>query len=446
MRVGVIGGGPAGTICAIALRRGGGARPEVTLFDGKSFGRVGPQGCNMCAGVITGEVLDQLAALGVPVTDGLIQRQITAHDLETQAGGVRIPGEPGKRIYTVFRSAGPRTTTPDLAQSFDALLLQAAVDAGTIHVPAHVTAVEMPATPDAPFRLHVGEAWYEVDVLVGAFGVNSVLARHFTELGFGYRPPETYHVSQAELPVEPAFIETTFGNEIKIFSLSLPGIRFGALTPKRGHLTATVIGTDCGREALERLLLHPRVRAHLPNGWTMPTIFCHCAPRLPVTAAAHPVADRLLLIGDAHIARYLKGGIGSALFTAQLAARAILAGDVSRRALEAGYLRPCRKQYVVDNICGRVLFRLNDVMSASPLLARAGHWLVEREQRYPRWQDRHHTQILWHIFTGDAPYRAILRTVFSPASLLRMLRAMVLSACGRLPVSSGGKAHEHTAR
>lgn len=433
MRVGIIGGGPAGTICALALRRGeAGARPAVMLFDGKHFERTGPQGCNMCAGVISGEVLDQLAALGVQVTEGLIQRQVAAHYLETRAGGVRIPAEPGARIYTVFRSAGPRNAAPHSAQGFDALLLEAAEQAGTVLIPAHVTEVELPAAPDAPFRLQAGGAWYEVDMLVGAFGVNSVLTRRFSALGFGYRPPTTYHVSQAELPVDPAFIASTFGNEIKIFSLGLPDIRFGALTPKRAHLTVTAIGPQCGLDVLARLLEHPRVRRHLPDDWTMPTVFCHCAPRLPVTTAAHPVADRLLVIGDAHVARYLKGGIGSAIFTARLAARTILAGDLSLRALETGYLHPCREQYGVDNVCGRALFQLNDLMSASPVLARAGRWLIEREDALPDWRDKQHTQILWHIFTGDASYREILRAALHPWSALRMLLALSLSVTGRL--------------
>ena len=78
------------------------------------------------------------------------------------------------------------------------------------------------------------------------------------------------------------------------------------------------------------------------------------------------------------------------------------------------------------------LFRLNDVISGSQTLARAGRWLLEREQRRPQWQKRRHTQIMWHIFTGSAPYRDILYRVISPSSVLRTLLAVALSATGIL--------------
>jgi len=442
MQVGVIGGGPAGAVCAIELRRGtlhGGDRPEVLLFDGKSFSQAGPQGCNLCAGVIPGAILERLAAMGAEIPAALVQREITGHYFETRAGGVHIPKDPEATIYTVFRGVGPRTAAPEIAQSFDHLLLHTALRAGVIHVEEHVKDVRMPETPAAPFRLLAGGEEYAVDVLVGAFGVNSALARRFGDLGFGYQPPLTYHVTQAELPVDPAFITTVFGEEIKIFALGLPGISFGALTPKRTHLTVTVIGPALTRADLERFLAHPRVRRHLPPAWTLPAVYCHCAPRLPVTAGKNVVADRLLVIGDAHIARYLKGGIESAFFTGSLAAEAILAGDLSRAALRERYVRSCQARYLRDNAYGRFLFRLNDVISASPTLARAGRWLLEREQRRPRWRDRHHTQIMWHIFTGSAPYREIFRRAVGLSSLLRTALAVGLSATGLLGKDEKGE-------
>jgi flavin-dependent dehydrogenase len=435
MRVGVIGGGPAGAVCAIELRRGtlrGGGRPEVLLFDGKSFARAGPQGCNMCAGVIPKALLERLAALGAEIPDALIQREITGHYFETRAGGVHISGDPEATIYTVFRSAGPRTAAPEIAQSFDHLLLQTALQSGVTHVEEHVRDVRMPEAPGAPFRLQTATEGYDIDVVVGAFGVNSALARQFGELGFGYQAPLTYRVAQAEMPVDSAFITSVFGEEIKIFALGLPGISFGALTPKRTHLTATVIGRDVERADLEQFLEHPRVRRHLPPDWALPAVYCHCAPRLPVTAAKNVVADRLLIIGDAHIARYLKGGIESAFFTGAQAAGALLHGELSCDSLYQRYVRPCHARYLRDNEQGRFLFRLNDAISGSPVLSRAGRWLLEREQRRPRWQDRHHTQIMWHIFTGSAPYREIMARVISPPSLLRTLLAVALSATGML--------------
>ncbi|MHB9108868.1 MAG: NAD(P)/FAD-dependent oxidoreductase [Armatimonadota bacterium] len=441
MRVGVIGGGPAGAVCAIELRRGtvhGGERPEVLLFDGKSFAQAGPQGCNMCAGVIPKAVLDRLAAMGAVIQEALVQREITGHYFETRAGGVHIPKDPDATIYTVFRSAGPRTAVPETAQSFDYLLLQTALQAGVVHVDEHVKELRMPEAPDKPFRLQTAREAYEVDVVVGAFGVNSPLVRRFAELGFGYQPPGTYRVAQAEMPVGADFITSVFGGEIKIFALGLPGIAFGALTPKRTHVTVTVIGRDVDRADLERFLEHPRVRLHLPPDWTLPPVYCHCAPRIPVTAGKNVVTDRLLVIGEAHIARYLKGGIESAFFTGTRAAEAILAGDLSQQSLYQRYVRPCHARYLRDNEYGQFLFRLNDVISGSQLLSRAGRWLLEREQRRPHWRDRHHTHIMWYTFTGSAPYREIVREAFHPSAVLRTLLAVALSATGILKDKTNG--------
>ena len=41
---------------------------------------------------------------------------------------------------------------------------------------------------------------------------------------------------------------------------------------------------------------------------------------------------RIGIIGDAHVSRYLKGGIDSALFTGTLAATAIVGGQLTREA------------------------------------------------------------------------------------------------------------------
>jgi flavin-dependent dehydrogenase len=419
MRVGIIGAGPAGTLCALTLLHSAPvhARPEVLLFDGKSFLRAGPSGCNMCAGVISSLLLDDLAVLGATIPPTLVQRQIAAFRLVTPAGDVRVPRDPDTRLVTLFRSAAPRGETPDDAISFDHLLLRTARDAGADHVPAMVSGVEMPATPDAPFRLATPRGCYEVDVLVGAFGANSALGAHFETLGFGYRRPAFYHACQAELPMPEAAIADAFGDAITLFSLSLPGIRFGALTPKRRHVTVTIVGPHVKRADLEAFLQHPAVRATLPAGWEPPPVYCHCHPRLPVTAARNPVADRLLMIGDANIARYLKGGIASSFFTGALAAEMILAGRLSRRELRDGYVRPCHARYLGDNRYGRLLFGINDVIARHPAIAQALLRLVDREQQIADWHDRRHTGVLWHIFAGDAPYRRITADALSGASL-----------------------------
>jgi hypothetical protein len=227
------------------------------------------------------------------------------------------------------------------------------------------------------------------------------------------------------MPLRAEFIEKTYHGEIKIFSLALRGICFGALTPKRHHVTVTVIGRKVERAELERFLQHPSVRRHFPAGWQLPTHYCHCHPRLPVTAARNPVADRLLIIGDAYIARYLKGGIESAFYTGALAAEMILAGKVRHHELQRGYVRPCRQKYGTDNAWGRVLFAFNDLITRLRLLTRAAFWLLHREEQVLEPYDRMHLRALWHIFTGDAPYRQIALELLSWRALRAAWRMLV---------------------
>jgi flavin-dependent dehydrogenase len=441
MRIGIIGAGPAGTVCALSLLRGAqrsGRAHEVLLFDGKSFLQCGPIGCNMCAGVISESLLDRLAELGAKAPPTLIQRRLTGHYFQTRAGGIHLAGHPESPLCTVFRGMGPQDALPDIDHSFDQFLLQSAMAAGAVHHTANVAEVVLPARPEAAFRLHThggrgrthGDEVHEVDVVVGAFGVNSALARRFERLGFGYRRPATFHVCQADLPLDAAFLDRTYGGEIKILSLGLPSIRFGALTPKREHVTVTIIGQHLRRGDLERFLLHPQVRRHFPKNWHLPRSYCHCHPLLPVTAARNPVTDRLLVIGDAHVSRYLKGGIESAFFTGSLAARMISAGRLTREELVQGYVGPCRARYVRDNCYGRLLFRCNDVISRVPLVTAAGLQLLEREQRLPDWRDRPHARILWRIFTGEAPYRTIAREALSATSALTAASALCRTVAG----------------
>ena len=427
MRIGIIGAGPAGTICALTLLRGAsqcGQQHEILLFDGKSFERVGPQGCNMCAGVIADHLLAHLTALGAAVPPPLIQRAIRGFYLETPGGGAHIPKDPDAGICTVFRSAGPRGEPAQAGQGFDNLLLRTATAAGATHIPAMVIGLRMPESAKQPFRVQVASgAKIEVDVVVGAFGMNSTLGARFEQLGFGYRRPQTYQVCQAELPLDEEYIEASFRGEVKIFSLGLPGIRFGALTPKRRHVTVTIIGPHLSRADLEQFVQHPAVRRQLPTGWALPAHYCHCHPQLPVTTARHAVTDRLMVIGDAHVSRYLKGGIASSFFTGSLAAEMILRGALSRGELWEGYVRPCHQRYCYDNLYGRLIFRWYDVVARTPWLALAALRTIEREQSLPP-QHRCHTQVLWHIFAGDAPYAHIARDALRPCIIASVMREL----------------------
>lgn len=427
MRVGILGAGPAGTVCAQRLLHGAQARGqqhEVLLFDGKSFPETGPRGCNMCSGIISTVLLEQLARFGMTHPEIAVLRYLDGFYIETRAGSISLPKAPDTTLCAVFRGGGPRGEPAEVDKSFDFMMLRAAQEAGAVHIDAFIREVILPETPAASFVLidEYGKQ-HEVDVLIGAFGVNSRLTEHMEQLGFGYLRPRTYHVSQAELPLAEGEVEHYFGNEVKILYLEMPGIHFVALTPKRRHISLTVIGPDVRPDDLRSVLRHPRLHKQFPPGWQPPDTYCYCHPRLPVSCAGNPVADRLVIIGDAHIARYLKGGIESAFFTGALAAQMVLDGTLSRRELRRRYVALCHARYQTDNYFGRFLFWLSDLTQRHLVLTHAQYWMLERETHLLRWSDKQLSQVMWHIFAGDAQYRDVVGQAFAPRLWWPMLQA-----------------------
>ena len=129
LRVAIIGAGPAGSLCAIALLRRAtdrGRAVAVTLFDRKRFCAFGPRGCNLCAGVISDTLIRNLESLGALIPPSLIQDRIRAYRLETRVGSLRIERPSRSVIYTVYRGMGPVGLEYDEARSFDHFLLRTA--------------------------------------------------------------------------------------------------------------------------------------------------------------------------------------------------------------------------------------------------------------------------------------------------------------------------------
>jgi len=429
--VGILGGGPAGAFCAIwlcRLARQSQLALEVTIFDYKSFGEAGPAGCNMCAGVIPDSLVRNLGSLAIHIPEHVIQRRIEGYILHTRGGAVDIPTPPGTTIYSTFRGPGPLGMYPAAREGFDWWLLSEAQQVGAIHVGKLVMDVRRPPDRGQPFAVLCRDgSIYEVDLLVGAFGVNSNLVKVFEGLGFGYRAPHTARARQAEIPLDPEFIRGRLHNRVLIFAMGRPGLRFAAITPKRRHVTVTLIGDDPDHALLEEVLRSRELRAYFPRGWEPPDRYCSCAPRMPVTAAHNPVHDRLIMIGDTNISRYLKNGIESSFYTAMWAAKAICAGMTAREDLARRYLSICHRTYLRDNMLGRALFRVDDLISRSATITRA-HLAVAQQEQRSRAPAKPLSEALWGLFTGNIPYGAVLWKALNPWLQMRLLKALAATA------------------
>ncbi len=433
-RTAIVGGGPAGAFCAIWLARlAREAKRDlvITIFDHKDFEKPGPAGCNMCAGVIPGSLVQNLGSLSIELPEQVIQRRIEGYHLHVRGGAVDLPTLPGATFAT-FRGPGPLGMYPAAQEGFDWWLLSEAQRAGAAHVAQFVTDVRPPAHRRAPFEITCRDgSEHEAEFVVGAFGVNSILTRTFEEMGFGYQSPRTVRARQAEIPVEAEFIDRVLRNRVVILAMGRPGLRFVAITPKRQHVTVTLIGDNPTREVLDEVLDSNDVRRHFPTGWRPPETYCTCTPRMPVTAARNPVGERVLVVGDANVSRYLKNGIESSYYTAMWAAQAIASG-ISKETLRRAYLPLCDRTYARDNRWGRVIFRVHDFISRSAPITRAHLSVVNLEQAGET-PGKPLSEALLGLFTGGMPYRTAIRRALNLGLQWRLTKALLLTALGHVP-------------
>ncbi len=451
-RIAVIGAGPAGTFFALffsRLARRRGLQVTVTLFDWKDFGRRGPQGCNLCAGVISETLVRRLKASGIVLPGEKVQRKIEGYFLQTKAGGFLLRHPEGqKRITTVFRGNGPRFSGQRGNISFDDFLLEQVRTLDNVEVITEpvrglrYTTAPDPAARPASFRLpgpmevsygREGSASaLRADLVVGACGLNTAMLQRIQKLGFGYRPPKTLHASCLEIPMDGALIRQRLGDNIFIANWRTSGgMRIAGIIPKKNYLTVNVVGrSDVRRTDLEEFLGLASVRERLQGSRSRAGRSCSCYPRIATTAARRPFADRLVIIGDASCARYYKNGIESAWVTAHLAAETAVSRGISARAFRRGYLRRARRMIIRDNLFGRLLFRFYNLVYESAFFSEVLLHQVRAEQKGG--SRRYLGEVLWNMYTGNVSYARILRSFLRPAVQGRLIAATFAAAAARL--------------
>jgi len=418
-KIAIIGAGPAGTFFAhfarkIAIEKK--LNVSITIFDGKDFIRRGPTGCNMCAGVLSETLLNKLEDEGLSVPDERIQRRISGYYLQTQTGRLLLTHPMGKsqQIATVFRGNGPRFHSADGTISFDDFLLAHVKSEGVKVISEPVKDVLLTVDSQKPVRVIYGDGYeFEADLVVGAFGVNSALLKKISN----YKPPEVLRTCHAEIYLGQHYIRETMGDNICTFRPEIKGVQFVVFVPKFDYITVTVVCKgDASKDDLLRILEQLTACGWLPDSFTLPEQFCVCFPRLPITAARNPCADRFVIIGDASFSRYFKNGIESAYITAKLAAETAFELGISEDAFRKGYFKRAKKQIVKDNFYGRLLFKIDSMLSKSAMLSEAHLKLASRDNKTGvRMQN-----ILWNMLTGNTSYRAIFFQSLYPTLQLKL--------------------------
>lgn len=416
LRVGVIGGGPAGSFFALyaldyAARLG--REVSVTIYEGKDFRRFGQPGCNMCAGIIPVSVLDRFTELRLSVPPELVLSRISSYSLHTSAGSLSASQpDPRAQIISVYRGAGPRYGHPPDLLSFDEFLVEQAVARGA---KVRRTFVEV-VRKGHPVEVESGGQTHRYDVVVLATGVNG---RSIDVQGFCYGPPPKVTMCQAELYLGQEEVQRRLGSSVHIFLPRDDIATYGILIPKGPYVAVSLLNPRSHMRSLRQFLQMDEVTALLGS---RELVVCGCLPRISVGMASNFVDDGFVAVGDASVTRLYKNGIGSALATAERAAWTVVYHGCSRQDFVRGYIPLC-KAIDMDNRMGRLLYLEVPVLKRFGVMPMA-HYRLATESRWQRGVSEQQMRILWGMFTGAYTYRDLFRMSMSPSLVFQLALAL----------------------
>ncbi|MBI4596673.1 MAG: GNAT family N-acetyltransferase [Candidatus Tectomicrobia bacterium] len=336
-RVAIIGGGPGGSSCAIKLLRESkkrGLHLEVLVLEGKDF----DFHYNQCVGVLSPPIERLLKdGLEIELPENLINRKIFGYRLHSYNNHILLVGSNGHEpTYTIRRI------------EFDRFLLETAASLGAKIIRCRVDHVEfLKNSHHDEVRIYHEGGFLKADIAVGAFGLDETMLLAWekaTKNAGGYQRPRKVLTSFiTKIPIEETYLDRKLGSMICAFLLptTIPGIEFGAITPKKGEMIVNVAGEKISSIHLDAFLSQPEVKKYLPElDLDKIEIF---RGHFPTAPAKNVYGHRYVTIGDATgWVRPFKGkGINTAIFTGIQAAETMLKFGISGEAFK-NYEMSCK--------------------------------------------------------------------------------------------------------
>jgi flavin-dependent dehydrogenase len=431
--VAIIGAGPSGSACAIALKNlaaEAAKEIDVVLYEGKVFS--GEPHYNQCVGVLSPPIEEIVTdELGLPFPHHLVQGKISRYVLHSDRQAIELCADE-EPSYTLRRV------------EFDAYLLEQARMRGVRVIHSRVTDLEL---REDRVGVYSESEQCQADVVVGAFGLDDggckLFERATAHLGRGrYSQPQALSSIVTKIYPQHAFLER-FGEQIHAFLPSAPQIEFGAVTPKKEHLTVNIAGAEIDSPWMDRFLELPAVRQVLPSkgDLSLPDMdlgqngFRYFKGRFPISVANNYCGDRYVVVGDAAgLVRPFKGkGVNSACISGVTAARAMFSEGISKEAFYAYLTTEPRLQAILsDLLYGRIVRKLA-IQSAS-------HGFLDGVIELAR-EDPILRRALFDSVSAHRPYRAIARETLRPSLVLRLAGTVGLSLFGQISVGSLGLKH-----
>jgi len=345
-RVSIIGGGPAGTSCAIALMQLSHQQNfdlQVTIHEPKDFAAAAAayhpsnvpyydKRINQCVGVLSPPIYNILTEkLNIEFPEQLVQKYILGYVLHARRNNISLDELFGAS-YVVRRIM------------FDDYMMRQAIANG-----AHLdlAAVEQIEKNASSFKITTTQGTTDADVVVGAFGVDQTVADIFHRR-FGYRRPEYMQTIITKRHPDPDFLRR-FGLYIHAFLPDMPAVEFGAITPKFNHLSINIAGRRVDNNSMLEFLKRPQVARLLPQEYDEKGNDIFYPGCFPTSPAGNIFADRMVIIGDASgMLRPFKGkGINSAILSGIAAARVMVHRGFAANDFQRYYL-PVFRQVTQD--------------------------------------------------------------------------------------------------
>ena len=371
--VAIVGSGPAGSSAALALAREG---VQVTILEKESLPRY-----KTCGGGIVGRAR-RLLPFGI---QEVVEQQCYTAELNLPQDGFRFSTSRREPIVSMT-----------MRESFDFFLLRAAQNAGaSLRTQCQVLEVQL---KQDGVVLSTTTGPVSAQFVLAADGARSKVAASSGWID----KPNLIPALECEVGVSSRVLER-FRDKAR-FDFNLVPFGYAWIFPKKQHLSVGVLTTRRGGANLNRCL-----ERYLKLGQITPLErFERHGFVIPIAPRKGSLAkDRILLSGDAAgLADPVTGeGITYAIRSGQLAAKAILDGELRKEEVGPLYDQSLATEVLSELRLGRMLGRL---LYRHPVICR----------RLFRWQGQRLCEAMTNVLMGDTDYRELLST---PAHYLKLL-------------------------
>jgi flavin-dependent dehydrogenase len=392
--VAIIGGGPAGSCCAIKLAQLSKEKKlnlNIHLFEGKDFTRHH----NQCVGILSPPLMDIFEKeLDFSLPEHLIRSEVPGYELHTEKEEIFLKNyhtfSPSVRTYSVRRS------------ELDHFLLDKAREHGVKVVNSRVTNIEFcKDIYHDEVRIFSESNYLKADVAVCAFGLDPEMLFTLNQATDGrYRRPKKImktFVTRFDFPKE--MVDKTYDKRIYPFLIaSLKHVRFGAITVKDGHIVVNVAGEKIESTNLKEFLAFEKVTTILPEN--IGAHLNYFSGKFPSSPARKPYGHRYVAVGDTTgWLRPLKGkGINLAAITGINAAKVMMEHGYSKKDFE--YYKKSCKEFLQDYKYG-ILVRMS-----LKILIKTG--ILDFMIRKAKHNSRLHN-LLYDTVSAESSYKHILQ-------------------------------------